>query len=151
MVYDLELSRRQCIIKSSRATSRVKWLKYENTDVSRSISVLVLRVLKWLKLSTVSYIYLLRPRVHGWRFYVKPGLVPCDEYATQSEILAKQGEFVTPPTSPHWLARGHEHGAWAGIYMTRLGVSTTSEPWGRGLRWTSKRQCFHILTTWRGW
>jgi hypothetical protein len=48
-MYDLELSRRQCIIKSSRATSRVKWLKYENTDVSRSLSVLVLRVLKWLK------------------------------------------------------------------------------------------------------
>jgi hypothetical protein len=45
-VYDLKLSRRQCVIKSSRATSRVKWLKYENTDVSRSISVLVLRVLK---------------------------------------------------------------------------------------------------------
>jgi hypothetical protein len=37
------------IIKSSRATSRVKWLKHENNDVSRTISVLVLRVLKWLK------------------------------------------------------------------------------------------------------
>jgi hypothetical protein len=45
-MYDLELSRRQCIIKSSRATSRVKWLKYENTDVSRAITALVLRVLK---------------------------------------------------------------------------------------------------------
>jgi hypothetical protein len=44
--YDLELSRRLCIIKSSRATSRVKWLKYENTDVSRAITALVLRVLK---------------------------------------------------------------------------------------------------------
>jgi hypothetical protein len=44
--YDLELSRRHCIIKSSRATSRVKWLKYENTDVSRDITALVLRVLK---------------------------------------------------------------------------------------------------------
>jgi hypothetical protein len=29
--------------------------------------------------------------------------------------------------------------------------STTSEPWGRGQRWTSKRPCFHVLTTWRGW
>jgi hypothetical protein len=38
MMYDLELSRRQCIIKSSRATSRVKWLKYENIDVSRAIT-----------------------------------------------------------------------------------------------------------------
>jgi hypothetical protein len=42
-------------------------IKYENTDVSRSISVLVLRVLKWLKFPTVSYIYLLRPRVHQHR------------------------------------------------------------------------------------
>jgi hypothetical protein len=43
MMYDLELSRQHCIIKSSRATSRVKWLKYENTDVSRAITALVLR------------------------------------------------------------------------------------------------------------
>jgi hypothetical protein len=43
------------IIKSSRATSRVKWLKHEETNVSRSIAVLVLRVLKWLKLPTVSW------------------------------------------------------------------------------------------------
>jgi hypothetical protein len=35
----------EIIIKSSRATSRVKWLKHEETTVSRSISVLVLRVL----------------------------------------------------------------------------------------------------------
>jgi hypothetical protein len=83
------------------------------------------------------------------RFYVKPGLVSCVEYAIQSEIWAKQGEFLTPPTSPLWLARSHEHGAWAGIYMTRLGISTTSEPWGRGQRWTSKHwslRCFNHLT-----
>jgi hypothetical protein len=46
VMYDLELSRRHCIIKSSRATSRVNWSKYEDTDVSRTITALVLRVLK---------------------------------------------------------------------------------------------------------
>jgi hypothetical protein len=40
-------------MKSSRATSRVKWLKHEETNVSRSISVLVLRVLK--SSETLSY------------------------------------------------------------------------------------------------
>jgi hypothetical protein len=44
IVYDLELSRRHCIIKSSRATNRVSWLKYEDTDVSRAITALVLRL-----------------------------------------------------------------------------------------------------------
>jgi hypothetical protein len=44
-MYDLELSRRLFIIKSSRATSRVKWLNDENTEVSRTITVLDLRVL----------------------------------------------------------------------------------------------------------
>jgi hypothetical protein len=55
---DLELSRRLCIIKSSWATSRVKWLNGEKTNVSRTISVLVLRVLKWLEFPSVSYIYI---------------------------------------------------------------------------------------------
>jgi hypothetical protein len=45
-MYDLELSRRLSIIKSSRATSRVNWLNGEKNTVSRTISVLVLRVLK---------------------------------------------------------------------------------------------------------
>jgi hypothetical protein len=47
LMYDLELSRRLCIIKSSRAISRVKWFKHEETNVSRSISALVLRVLNF--------------------------------------------------------------------------------------------------------
>jgi hypothetical protein len=29
------------IIKSSRATSRVNWLKYEDTDVSRAIAAII--------------------------------------------------------------------------------------------------------------
>jgi hypothetical protein len=33
MLYDLQLSRRLCIIKSSQATSRVKWLNGEKTNV----------------------------------------------------------------------------------------------------------------------
>jgi hypothetical protein len=47
------------IIKSSRATSRIKWLNYEKTNVSRTFSVLVLRVLKWLEFPSVSYSYLI--------------------------------------------------------------------------------------------
>jgi hypothetical protein len=46
--YDLQLSRRLTIIKSSLATSRIKWLNGEKTNFPRTISVLVLRVLKWL-------------------------------------------------------------------------------------------------------
>jgi hypothetical protein len=49
--YDLELSRRHCIITSSRATSRVNSLKYEDTDVSRVITALVLRVLNFRTLN----------------------------------------------------------------------------------------------------
>jgi hypothetical protein len=39
----LRLSRRLRLIEFSRASSRVKWLKVDKTDVSRTISVLVLR------------------------------------------------------------------------------------------------------------
>jgi hypothetical protein len=42
-------SRRHCIIKYSRATSRVKWLSDEKTNVPRTISVLVFRVLMYLE------------------------------------------------------------------------------------------------------
>jgi hypothetical protein len=49
MLYDLEFSWRLSEIKSSRAASRVKWLSGEKTNVSRTISVLVLRVLKYLE------------------------------------------------------------------------------------------------------
>jgi hypothetical protein len=52
-------------IKSSQATSRVKWLNGEKTNISRTISALVLRVLKWLEFPSVSHIYLLEPHVHG--------------------------------------------------------------------------------------
>jgi hypothetical protein len=45
VLYDLEFSQRLSIIKSSRATSRIKWLNREKTNVSSTISVLVLRVL----------------------------------------------------------------------------------------------------------
>jgi hypothetical protein len=45
-MYDLELSQRLRIIKSAWATSHVKWLNGEKTNISRTISVLVLRVLK---------------------------------------------------------------------------------------------------------
>jgi hypothetical protein len=53
-MYDLELSRRLCIIKYSRAISRVKWFKHEEINVSRSISVLVLSVLDFRTLRTTS-------------------------------------------------------------------------------------------------
>jgi hypothetical protein len=46
-MYDQELSRRLSIMKFSRATSRVRWLKDEKTNVSRTISALVLRALMW--------------------------------------------------------------------------------------------------------
>jgi hypothetical protein len=67
------------------------------------------------------------PRASQWGlvglwFHVEPGLLSCYKHAIQSESWVKQGEHLTPPTSPHWLARSHEHGARAGIYMTRMGT-----------------------------
>jgi hypothetical protein len=47
-------------MKFSRAISRVKWLSGEKTNVSKTISVLVLRVLVWLWLekNILSNLYL---------------------------------------------------------------------------------------------
>jgi hypothetical protein len=57
------------IIKSSRATSRVIWLKYEDTDVSRAITALVLRVLKSVSVS--SYFNQLTRLVAGEDFIIQ--------------------------------------------------------------------------------
>jgi hypothetical protein len=65
MLYDLELSRRQCIIKSSRATSRVKWLKYDHTDVSRAITALVLRVLRTRLVAREDFIIIFMRSLYG--------------------------------------------------------------------------------------
>jgi hypothetical protein len=53
------------MIKFSQATSRVRWLKGKKTNISRTISILILRVLMWLEFQPVSYIYLPEPPVHG--------------------------------------------------------------------------------------
>jgi hypothetical protein len=45
-----------------------------------------------------------------------------------NQKAGQNGEHLTPPTSPHWLVRGYEHGARAGIYMTRMGTPATSVP-----------------------
>jgi hypothetical protein len=47
--WDLLLSRRLSMMKFSRAISRVKWLSGEQTNVWKTISFLVLRVLVWLE------------------------------------------------------------------------------------------------------
>jgi hypothetical protein len=47
--------------KISQATSRVNWLKDKNTNVSRTISVLILRVPMCLVIQSVSYIYIYLP------------------------------------------------------------------------------------------
>jgi hypothetical protein len=98
-IYDLELLRRLCIIKSSRATSRVRWLNGEKKTTFRGPS-------------------------------------PSSSSGYWSVFMA---------------ARSHEHGARAGIYMTRMGTPAASVPWGRGRRWSSKRWLFRHSTIWRGW
>jgi hypothetical protein len=45
-------------IKLSWAASQVRWLKADETNVSRTISVLVLKELKWPGIRSVSYIYI---------------------------------------------------------------------------------------------
>jgi hypothetical protein len=67
MMYDLELSWRLSIIKFSRDTSHARWLKGEKkTNVSKTISIFVLRVVMWLKFQSVSYIHLPKPHVHSY-------------------------------------------------------------------------------------
>jgi hypothetical protein len=51
------------LIKSSWATSHVNWLKGEKPNVSRTISVLILRVLMYLENQSVAYIGLPDARV----------------------------------------------------------------------------------------
>jgi hypothetical protein len=79
-LYDLELSWRLSIIKFSRATSRVKWLNDEKTNVSRTISILVLRVLKWLESPSVLYIPARAPcswlHASQWDWWVESSACP---------------------------------------------------------------------------
>jgi hypothetical protein len=53
-----------CKMKNARATSRVNWLKREKTYVSRTISVLIFRVLMYLKNQSMSDIGLHECCVH---------------------------------------------------------------------------------------
>jgi hypothetical protein len=62
----LRLSRRLSRIKFSRATSRVKWLKVDKTDVSRNISVLVLRTAE-IQPSNIFVLIVLLDRLCGYR------------------------------------------------------------------------------------
>jgi hypothetical protein len=50
MMHDLVLSQQLSIIKFSQSTSWVKWFKGEKTNISKTISVLILRVLIWLEI-----------------------------------------------------------------------------------------------------
>jgi len=71
------------MMKFSRAISRVKWLSGEKNNVSKSVSVLVLRVLVWLWLGRnfLSILYLARSvyGTGGWESSVAalPGSVSC--------------------------------------------------------------------------
>jgi len=49
-IYDLMLSQRVSIMKFSRAISRVRWFSFVETNVSKTISVLVLRVVELTKM-----------------------------------------------------------------------------------------------------
>jgi hypothetical protein len=69
IMYDLQLSRRHCIIKSSQATSRVRWLREEKAKVSRTISVLVFRSLMWLEKQSV-------PGIGLPEFHAQVGVLP---------------------------------------------------------------------------
>jgi hypothetical protein len=51
-------------IKYSQATNLVNWLSGEKTNISRTISVLVFRVLMYLEDQSVSYIGLPKFHVH---------------------------------------------------------------------------------------
>jgi hypothetical protein len=77
--YDLMLSRRGSIMKFSRVISRVRWFSLVETNVSKTISVLVLRVTEiiWVRWTTQSfYLYLSNLRSQGrllatWGFNVR--------------------------------------------------------------------------------
>jgi hypothetical protein len=53
-MYDLKLSQQVSPVKLSWAASPFRWLKGEETNVSKTISVLILRYLMWLGIQFVS-------------------------------------------------------------------------------------------------
>jgi hypothetical protein len=61
-------------IKLSQAASYFRWLKADGTNVFRTISVLVLRELKWPGIQSVAYIHL--PRPSAGQVYIGHGLDP---------------------------------------------------------------------------
>jgi hypothetical protein len=124
--------KRDFSIKSSRATSRVKWLNGEKNNVSRTIFVLVLvlKVLKWLVFSPFNHLtrlvaredFIVRSRREScrsyeiWRVYKKV-LPAYSKYSwnTDNKLERIQKEAVTAYLS-----------CYSGIYLEGLRIAQTS-------------------------
>jgi len=92
--YDLMLSWQVSIMKFSWAISQVRWFSLLETTVSKTISVLVLRVveLMWVRWTTQSYLYLSKLHSQGHLF-------------ATGDLWA--GSLPTLPGSAFWLASMH--------------------------------------------
>jgi hypothetical protein len=117
-LYDLSLSRRLRLIKFSRASSRVKLFKVDKTDVSRTISVLVLVLRETEDKTDVSRtisVLVLRETEDK-----------TDVSRTISVLVLRETEVG--PTSPRGPAHSYKRWARAGIYiyMTWTGLQPTS-------------------------
>jgi hypothetical protein len=100
-------------------------VKRRKTNVSRTISVLVFRVLMYPENQSVSGIGLPEFHVH-------------DSALANGScwlVSAWRSKLSTQASSSHWLAR-HEHGTRAGLYLTRTDSPDTLVSWRRGQRWS---------------
>jgi hypothetical protein len=126
--WDLLLLWQLSKMKFSWAISQVNWLSSEKTNISNTISVLILRVLVWLWLrkNILSNLYL------AWSAYVT-GRWAGSMAALPTDLLRKQ-------TGP-------------GINWTECIFPTITRlaPWGRGQRWSLKHWFSHHSTNWPGW
>jgi hypothetical protein len=89
----------QNLMKFSQAISQVKWLNGEKTNVLKTISVLVLRLLIWIWLGTQPVLF-----------------IPV--WALCSWLTTRQWELLGRVKWPNWLAVNHEHGAQTNINST---------------------------------
>jgi hypothetical protein len=84
------------LMKFTRAISRVKWLRGERTNVSKTISVLVLRVLLWLWFGMKTFC----PNLYLAQSVYATGRWACSMAALPGSVSCLNNNFVTGFQSP---------------------------------------------------
>jgi hypothetical protein len=105
----------------------------------------------WTERRAICTVFWKRPLASDWTTKTSTGMVAsCWAvlgilWYTWYEIRqpASRSKLLTPANNSHWLAHQHERATRAGLYLARTDFpDTTSVPWRRGQRWSSKRWFF---------